>query len=69
MKRFSKEMKIGATFLVSIVLLYVGVNFLKGNTVFSKDSTYYTVVSNAGGVVPSSVTGDTSGASERPQAC
>lgn len=55
MKRFSKEMKIGATFLVSIILLYVGVNFLKGNNVFSKDRTYYTVVGNAGGVVASSV--------------
>ena len=55
MNRFSREMKIGAAFLVSIVLLYVGVNFLKGNNVFSKDHTYYTVVSNAGGVVPSSV--------------
>lgn len=55
MRRLSREVKIGATFLVSIVLLYVGVNFLKGNNVFSKDSTYYTVVSNAGGVVPSSV--------------
>lgn len=55
MKRFSREMKIGATFLVGIVMLYVGVNFLKGNNVFSKDRTYYTIVSNAGGVVPSSV--------------
>ena len=55
MKRVSREMKIGATFLVSIVLLYVGVNFLKGNNVFSKDHTYYTVVNNSGGVVPSSV--------------
>ena len=55
MKRFSREMKIGSAFLFSIVLLYVGVNFLKGNNVFSKDHTYYTVVGNAGGVVPSSV--------------
>ena len=55
MRSFSREMKIGVTFLVSIVLLYVGVNFLKGNNVFSKDCTYYTVVSNAGGVVASSV--------------
>ena len=55
MKRLSREMKIGSAFLFSIVLLYVGVNFLKGNNVFSKDHTYYTVVGNAGGVVPSSV--------------
>ena len=55
MKRLSKEIKIGATFIISIALLYIGVNFLKGSNVFSHDNTYYTVVSNAGGVAPSSV--------------
>lgn len=55
MKRISKEIKIGATFIISIALLYIGVNFLKGSNVFSHDNTYYTVVSNAGGVAPSSV--------------
>lgn len=55
MKRISKEVKIGAAFLVSVALLYVGVNFLKGSNVFSHDNTYYTVVGNAGGVAASSV--------------
>lgn len=55
MKRISKEVKIGATFIISIALLYIGVNFLKGSNVFSHDNTYYTVVSNAGGVAASSV--------------
>ena len=55
MKHISKEIKIGATFIISIVLLYIGVNFLKGSNVFSHDNTYYIVVSNAGGVAPSSV--------------
>lgn len=55
MKRLSKEIKIGATFIISIALLYIGVNFLKGSNVFSHDNTYYTIVSNAGGVAPSSV--------------
>lgn len=55
MKRISKEIKIGATFIISIALLYIGVNFLKGSNVFSHDNTYYTVVNNAGGVAPSSV--------------
>ena len=55
MKKLSKEIKIGATFIISIVLLYTGVNFLKGSNVFSHDNTYYTVVSNASGVAPSSV--------------
>lgn len=55
MERISKEIKIGATFIISIALLYIGVNFLKGSNVFSHDNTYYTVVNNAGGVAPSSV--------------
>lgn len=55
MKRISKEVKIGAAFLVSIMLLYVGVNFMKGSNVFSRDNIYYTVVNNAGGVAASSV--------------
>ena len=55
MKRISKEIKIGATFIICIALLYIGVNFLKGSNVFSHDNTYYTVVNNAGGVAPSSV--------------
>lgn len=55
MKRISKEVKIGAAFIISVALLYVGVNFLKGSNVFSHDNTYYTVVSNAGGVAASSV--------------
>lgn len=55
MKRISKEIKIGATFIISSALLYIGVNFLKGSNVFSHDNTYYTVVNNAGGVAPSSV--------------
>ena len=55
MKRISKEVKIGAAFLISVALLYVGVNFLKGSNVFSHDNTYYTIVNNAGGVAASSV--------------
>ena len=55
MKRISKEVKIGAAFLVSVALLYIGVNFLKGSNVFSHDNTYYTVVNNAGGVAASSI--------------
>lgn len=55
MKRFTKEIKIGSAFLFCLAMLYIGVNFLKGNNVFSTDSTYYAVVSNTGGIVPSSV--------------
>lgn len=55
MKRISKEIKIGVTFIISIVLLYVGINFMKGSNVFSHYNTYYTVLENSGGVAPSSV--------------
>lgn len=55
MKRFSKEIKIGATFIVSIALLYVGINFMKGSNVFSRYNTYYTVLENSGGVAASSI--------------
>ena len=55
MKKFSKEIKIGAIFVICIAFLYIGVNFLKGSNVFSNDNTYYMIVSNAGGVAPSSV--------------
>lgn len=55
MRRISKEVKIGAAFVVSLVLLYIGVNFMKGSNVFSKYNTYYTVLENTGGVAPSSI--------------
>lgn len=55
MKRISKEVKIGAAFVASLVLLYIGVNFMKGSNVFSKYNTYYTVLENTGGVAPSSI--------------
>lgn len=55
MKKISKEARIGVAFVISIALVYIGVNFLKGSNVFSHDNTYYTVVSHAGGVTASSV--------------
>ncbi len=54
MKRFSREAKIGVAFVVALSLLYIGVNFMKGSSVFSKYHTYYTVLRNSGGVAPSS---------------
>ena len=53
-KKVSKEVKIGVAFLIALALLYVGVNFMKGSSVFSKYNTYYTVLKNSGGVAPSS---------------
>lgn len=54
MKRISKEVKIGAAFLIALALLYIGVNFMKGSSVFSKYNTYYTVLKHSGGVGSSS---------------
>lgn len=54
MKRISKEIKIGVAFVISITLLYIGINFLKGSNIFSHENTYYTIVSHAGGIAPSS---------------
>ncbi|MGI6242576.1 MAG: MlaD family protein [Prevotella sp.] len=41
MKFFTNEVKIAIVAIVGIVLLFFGMNFLKGISVFSNDSTYY----------------------------
>lgn len=41
MKSFSKEIKIALVAVVGIILLFFGLNFLKGMSVFSNDDTYY----------------------------
>lgn len=46
MKNFSKEAKIGLAAIVSLVLLYVGVNFLKGINLFKPANYYYISCSN-----------------------
>lgn len=54
MKRISREVKIGAAFIVALALLYFGVNFMKGSNVFSRYNTYYTVLKHSGGLASSS---------------
>ena len=54
MKGISREVKIGAAFVVALALLYFGVNFLKGSSVFSRYNTYYTVLRNSSGLGSSS---------------
>ena len=54
MKRISKEVKIGLAFLIALALLYFGVNFLKGSSVFARYNTYYTVLGNSSGLGSSS---------------
>lgn len=41
MKSFSKEIKIALVAIVGIILLFFGLNFLKGMSIFSNDDTYY----------------------------
>lgn len=48
-----KEVKIGITAVVAIILFYIGINFLKGVNVFTTTNTYYVKFENAGGLTPS----------------
>jgi len=48
--KISKEFKVGVLVLLGIVLLYSGVNFLKGNSMFEKDRLYYATFSNSNGI-------------------
>ena len=48
-----KEVKIGITAIVAIILFYIGINFLKGVNVFTTTNTYYVKFENAGGLTPS----------------
>jgi phospholipid/cholesterol/gamma-HCH transport system substrate-binding protein len=51
--KISKEVKVGLFMVVSIVLLYVGFNFLKGIDFFSSTNRYYAVYSNVDKLMPS----------------
>ncbi|MDR2791414.1 MAG: MlaD family protein [Tannerellaceae bacterium] len=46
MGRFTKEMKIGLAAVTSLVLLYVGVNYLKGVNLFHPANYYYVTFAN-----------------------
>ena len=45
-KKFSKEVKIGIAAILSLVLLYVGINYLKGINLFKPANYYYVSCSN-----------------------
>ena len=49
-----KEVKIGITGIVALVILFLGINFLKGSNLFSSTSTYYIKFANAKGLSKSS---------------
>lgn len=53
MKFFTKEVKIALVAIVGIVVLFYGLQFLKGLTVFSNDDDYYVQFSDVNGVAAS----------------
>ena len=54
MKKFSKEIQIALVAVVGIVVLYFGLQFLKGLTIFSSDNNYYVKFSDISGLSASS---------------
>lgn len=53
-KRLSREVKIGIYGVSMIALLYLGVNFIKSQDIFSRNMTYYATYDNAEGIEASS---------------
>lgn len=51
--KYSKEIKIGLFALVSFVILYTGINYLRGTPILSGQSTYYVVFNESDGLVKS----------------
>ena len=54
MKFFTKEVQIAVVAIVAIVVLFFGMQFLKGLTLFSNDNTYYVHFDNVSGLTASS---------------
>lgn len=52
MKFFTKEVKIGLTALLAIIVIYSGIIFLKGLQLFSNNTYYYVEMDNASGLTP-----------------
>ena len=53
-RKFSREARIGVFGITMILLLYLGINFIKSQDVFRGDNTYYAVYDNADGIEASS---------------
>jgi len=51
--RVSKEFKVGLLVVLGLLLLFIGVNFLKGGGIFSKNREFYAVFDNSSGLQPS----------------
>jgi len=53
MKWFSKEIRIALAAIIAVVLVYVGINFLKGVNLFQSSNTYFVKFKNIDGLVVS----------------
>ncbi len=53
-KKLSREVKIGIYGVSMILLLYLGINYIKGSEIFSRNNTYYATFDDAAGLVASS---------------
>lgn len=51
--KVSKEFKVGLLVVLGLLLLFVGVNFLKGGAIFGKSREFYAVYTNSAGLKPS----------------
>ena len=51
--KISREFLVGALVVVAIAVLYLGINFLKGINIFSRQQRYYAVFENVLGLQPS----------------
>lgn len=50
MKFFTKEVRIALVAIMGIILLFFGMNFLKGKSLFSNDNVYFAKFDNIGGL-------------------
>ncbi len=53
--KVSKEFKVGLLVLLAVFFLYIGVNFLKGNSIFGQNRQYFAVFDDANGLVSSNL--------------
>lgn len=54
MKHFTKEIKIAIVAILSIIIIYIGITFLKGMSIFSDSKTFYVTLPEVSGVDVSS---------------
>jgi len=53
MKFFTKEVKIAITGIIAVVVLFYGLQFLKGLSIFTSEDAYYVTFADVTGVAPS----------------